>query len=60
MFLYSIRFMENIPKQMNINSRRKVKEFVEKIKSGALLLLRMLVLQKHFHTVKADSVASIQ
>lgn len=44
-----------ISAEMNINSRRKVKEFVEKIKSGASTPLKNLTFGKHFHTVKADS-----
>ena len=44
-----------ISAEMNINSRRKVKEFVEKIKSGASTPLKNLTFGQHFHTVKADS-----
>lgn len=45
----------NIHAELNINSRRKVKEFLEKIKSGASTPLKNLTHGEHFHTVCADS-----
>lgn len=45
----------NIRIEMNINSRRKIKEFMEKIKSGASTPLKNLTFGKHFHTIQADS-----
>ena len=40
---------------LNINSRRKVDEFLEKLKSGEANPLKNLTFGKHFHTVEADS-----
>ena len=45
----------NLHAELNINSRRKVKEFLEKIKNGASTPLKNLTFGKHFHTVEADS-----
>lgn len=41
--------------ELNINSRRKVKEFLEKIKTGGSTPLKNLTFGKHFHTIQADS-----
>ena len=45
----------NLHAELNINSRRKVKEFLEKIKNGASTPLKNLTFGKHFHTIEADS-----
>ena len=45
----------NIHAELNVNSRRKVKEFLEKIKNGDSTPLKNLTHGKHFHTVCADS-----
>ena len=45
----------NISAELNVNSRRKVKEFLEKIKNGESTPLKNLTHGKHFHTVCADS-----
>ncbi len=45
----------NISAELNVNSRRKVKEFLEKIKKGESTPLKNLTHGKHFHTVCADS-----
>lgn len=45
----------NLSAELNINSRRKVKEFLEKIENGASTPLKNLTFGKHFHKVEADS-----
>lgn len=41
--------------ELNINSRRKVEEFVKKIRSGEANPLKNLTFGNHFHTVEADN-----
>lgn len=41
--------------ELNINSRRKIDEFVEKLKKGEANPLKNLTYGKHFHTIEADS-----
>lgn len=45
----------NLKAELGINSRRAVKEFVEKIKTGTSTPLKNLTSGRHFHTVQADS-----
>ncbi|WP_300342476.1 3H domain-containing protein, partial [Fusobacterium sp.] len=40
---------------LNINSRRKVREFIEKLKTKNISPLKNLTLSKHYHTVEAES-----
>ncbi len=41
--------------ELNINSRRKIDEFVERLKKGEAAPLKNLTYGKHFHTVEVDS-----
>lgn len=41
--------------QLNLNSRKKVKEFIENLHSGKVSPLKTLTDGFHYHTVKADS-----
>ena len=41
--------------EMNINSRRKVMEFMEDIKSGKSSPLKNITSNYHYHTVEADN-----
>lgn len=41
--------------ELNINSRKKVDEFVEKIKTGKSSPLKNITSNYHYHTVSADS-----
>ena len=50
----------NISAELNVNSRRKVKEFLEKIKKGESTPLKNLTHGKHFHTVCADSEETLK
>lgn len=45
---------------LNINSRRKVAEFLEKIRNGEANPLKNLTFGKHFHTIEADSEETLE
>ncbi|WP_367243735.1 transcription repressor NadR [Fusobacterium sp.] len=45
----------DIRANLNITSRRKVREFIEKLKTKNISPLKNLTLSKHYHTVEAES-----
>lgn len=45
--------------ELNLNSRRKVKEFVDEISSGKSSPLKRLTSDYHAHTITADSEATL-
>lgn len=45
----------DIRAELNINSRKKIKDFVEKLKIGNISPLKNLTSSKHYHTIEAES-----
>ena len=45
----------DIRANLNINSRRKIKEFIEKLKNNNISPLKNLTLSKHYHTIEAEN-----
>ena len=45
---------------LNINSRKKIDEFIEKIKRGESNPLKNLTFGKHFHTIQADDEETLE
>lgn len=45
----------DIRAELNINSRKKIKDFVEKLRTGNVAPLKNLTSSEHYHTVEAES-----